>query len=104
MRAAAHYLANSAAVVGDVELRLGRRQRRVPAIMFAAGLLVALVSLIDGQLDVAPEDLDPRLSELSDVIDKTNHLYRPETRRRWGPLEWPALLRLADRKYPGFRD
>jgi ribulose-5-phosphate 4-epimerase/fuculose-1-phosphate aldolase len=39
-----------------------------------------------------------------DVIEKTNHLYRPETRRRWGPLEWPALLRLADRKYPGFRD
>jgi ribulose-5-phosphate 4-epimerase/fuculose-1-phosphate aldolase len=39
-----------------------------------------------------------------DVIQKTNHLYRPETRRRWGPLEWPALLRLADRKYPGFRD
>jgi hypothetical protein len=39
-----------------------------------------------------------------EVIEKTNHLYRPETRRRWGPLEWPALLRLADRKYPGFRD
>ena len=39
-----------------------------------------------------------------DVIAKTSHLYRPETRRRWGPLEWPALLRLADRKYPGFRD
>src|SRR5688500_5007127 len=39
-----------------------------------------------------------------EIIEKTNHLYRPETRRRWGPLEWPALLRLADRKYPGFRD
>jgi ribulose-5-phosphate 4-epimerase/fuculose-1-phosphate aldolase len=39
-----------------------------------------------------------------DVIEKTNSLYRPETRRRWGPLEWPALLRLVDRKYPGFRD
>ena len=39
-----------------------------------------------------------------DVIEKTQHLYKPETRRRWGPLEWPALLRLADRKYPGFRD
>jgi len=38
-----------------------------------------------------------------EVVEKTNHLYRPETRRRWGPLEWPALLRLADRKYPGFR-
>ena len=33
-----------------------------------------------------------------------DHLYLPETRRRWVPLEWPALLRLADRKYPGFRD
>jgi hypothetical protein len=31
-------------------------------------------------------------------------MYRPETRRRWGPLEWPALLRLVDRKYPGYRD
>ncbi len=39
-----------------------------------------------------------------EVIEKTNHLYRPETRRRWGPLEWPALLRLLDRKNPGFRD
>ena len=39
-----------------------------------------------------------------DVIEKTNHMYRPGTRRRWGPLEWPAMLRLADRKYPGFRD
>ena len=43
-------------------------------------------------------------SSCSDVIDKTAHLYDPKTRRRWGPLEWPALLRLADRKYPGFRD
>jgi hypothetical protein len=39
-----------------------------------------------------------------EVIEKTNHMYRPGTRRRWGPLEWPAMLRLADRKYPGFRD
>jgi ribulose-5-phosphate 4-epimerase/fuculose-1-phosphate aldolase len=40
----------------------------------------------------------------ADVIEKTNHLYKPETRRRWGPLEWPAMLRLMDRKNPGFRD
>ncbi len=39
-----------------------------------------------------------------DVIEKTNHLYRPETRRRWGPLEWPALLRLLDRKDSSFRE
>jgi ribulose-5-phosphate 4-epimerase/fuculose-1-phosphate aldolase len=40
----------------------------------------------------------------ADVVEKTNHLYKPETRRRWGPLEWPAMLRLMDRKNPGFRD
>ncbi|MBI2753447.1 MAG: class II aldolase/adducin family protein [Betaproteobacteria bacterium] len=39
-----------------------------------------------------------------EVIEKTNHLYRPETRRRWGPLEWPALLRLLDRRDPSFRE
>lgn len=26
-----------------------------------------------------------------------------ETRRLWGPLEWPALLRMLDRRDPGFR-
>jgi len=39
-----------------------------------------------------------------EVVEKTAHLYKPETRRRWGPLEWPALLRLLDRKVPGYRD
>ncbi len=38
-----------------------------------------------------------------DVVEKTQHLYKPETRRRWGPLEWPALLRMLDRRDPGFR-
>ena len=39
-----------------------------------------------------------------EVIEKTNHLYRPETRRRWGPLEWPALLRMLDRRDSSYRD
>jgi hypothetical protein len=30
------------------------------------------------------------------VIAHTAHLYRPETRRRYGILEWPAMLRLLD--------
>ncbi|MGH8723228.1 MAG: class II aldolase/adducin family protein [Burkholderiales bacterium] len=29
-----------------------------------------------------------------DVLRKTAHLYRPETRRPYGVLEWPAMLRL----------
>ena len=39
-----------------------------------------------------------------EVIEKTNRLYRPETRRRWGPLEWPALLRMLDRRDSSYRD
>jgi ribulose-5-phosphate 4-epimerase/fuculose-1-phosphate aldolase len=38
------------------------------------------------------------------VVERTAHLYRPETRRPFGVLEWPGLLRMLERKYPGFRD
>ena len=31
------------------------------------------------------------------VIEKTNHMYKPGTRRSYGLLEWPAMRRLADR-------
>jgi len=37
------------------------------------------------------------------VIAKTNHLYRPEVRRPFGILEWPALLRKLDRTDPSYR-
>ena len=40
----------------------------------------------------------------AEVIAKTNHLYRPEVRRPFGVLEWPALLRKLDRVDPGYRD
>ncbi|MDX3906269.1 MAG: class II aldolase/adducin family protein [Pigmentiphaga sp.] len=39
-----------------------------------------------------------------EVVRLTNHLYKPETRRRFGLLEWPALLRLLDRRDPSYRD
>ncbi|MCD0502299.1 class II aldolase/adducin family protein [Bordetella petrii] len=39
-----------------------------------------------------------------DVIAKTAHLYRPETRRPYGVMEWPAMLRLLDRRDRSFRD
>jgi ribulose-5-phosphate 4-epimerase/fuculose-1-phosphate aldolase len=38
------------------------------------------------------------------VIAHAAHLYRPETRRRFGLLEWPAMLRLLDRRDPSWRD
>ena len=37
------------------------------------------------------------------VIDKTCHLYKPTTRRPFGEMEWPAMLRYLDRRDPGFR-
>lgn len=37
------------------------------------------------------------------VIDRTCHLYKPTTRRPFGEMEWPAMLRYLDRRDPGFR-
>ena len=39
-----------------------------------------------------------------DVVNTTNERYKPGQRRRIGELEWSGLLRLVERKYPGFRD
>ncbi|MEJ1976214.1 MAG: class II aldolase/adducin family protein [Acetobacteraceae bacterium] len=38
-----------------------------------------------------------------DIIDRTNHLYKPTTRRPFGILEWPALLRQLDKTDSSFR-
>jgi ribulose-5-phosphate 4-epimerase/fuculose-1-phosphate aldolase len=44
----------------------------------------------------------------AEVLARTAHLYRPETRRPYGVLEWPAMLRLLDSLepnsgYPSYR-
>jgi ribulose-5-phosphate 4-epimerase/fuculose-1-phosphate aldolase len=38
-----------------------------------------------------------------DVIQATWNQYQPGTRRPYGQMEWPALLRLADRLDPSYR-
>ena len=38
-----------------------------------------------------------------DIIEKTNHMYRPGTRRPYGVLEWPAMRRMADRIDPSYK-
>lgn len=40
----------------------------------------------------------------ADVVAHATHLYQPGTRRRFGELEWPAMLRLLDRRDPGWRN
>src|SRR3954464_11687673 len=40
----------------------------------------------------------------NDVVKTTNDRYKPGQRRKIGELEWAGLLRLLERRYPGFRD
>jgi len=39
-----------------------------------------------------------------DIVAKTYLNYQPGTRRPFGVLEWPALLRKLDRMDPSFRE
>jgi hypothetical protein len=39
-----------------------------------------------------------------EIIDKTWRSYQPGVRRRWGLLEWPALLAELDRADPSYRN
>lgn len=38
------------------------------------------------------------------VLEETYMNYQPQTRRAYGVMEWPALLRMLERMDPGFRD
>jgi len=40
----------------------------------------------------------------ADVLQETWNNYQPGTRRPYGVMEWPALLRKLDRMDPGYRD
>jgi ribulose-5-phosphate 4-epimerase/fuculose-1-phosphate aldolase len=40
----------------------------------------------------------------ADVVARTNEQYRPRSRRAFGVLEWPGLLRKLDRIDPSYRD
>ena len=53
-----------------------------------------MASACDDDIVIAP----------ADVIARTNHAYKPGTRRPYGVLEWPAMRRLADRLDPSYRE
>jgi ribulose-5-phosphate 4-epimerase/fuculose-1-phosphate aldolase len=46
----------------------------------------------------------PLRSVPAEVVEATWNNYQPGTRRPYGLMEWPALLRKLDRLDPGFRD
>lgn len=46
----------------------------------------------------------PLTTPRTEVIETTNERYKPGQRRSIGELEWAGLLRLVERRYPGFRE
>lgn len=39
----------------------------------------------------------------AEIVARTAHLYRPEVRRPFGLMEWPAMLRYLDRRDPSYK-
>jgi len=39
-----------------------------------------------------------------ELVEATSHLYKPGVRRRFGEMEWPALLKKLDQIDPSYRD
>ena len=57
------------------------------------------------QVQIAALSCNTELSIPSpDVLEATTHLYKPGVRRRFGVLEWPALLAKLDKLDPSYRD
>ena len=46
----------------------------------------------------------PLLVPSDDIAADTHRLYQPGTRRPFGEMEWPAMLRYLDRRDPSYRD
>ncbi|MBS0518302.1 MAG: class II aldolase/adducin family protein [Proteobacteria bacterium] len=54
---------------------------------------------------IAAMSCNTKLVEVpADVVEATYMNYQPQTRRPYGVMEWPALLRKLDRLDPSFRD
>jgi ribulose-5-phosphate 4-epimerase/fuculose-1-phosphate aldolase len=80
------------------------------------GLLVACASIPEAfnamhrlelscKTQVAAMSCNTKLVDVpADVVEATYLNYQPHVRRRFGLLDWPALLRKLDRIDPGFRD
>ena len=57
------------------------------------------------QAQLAAMACNTELNTLSDtVVEKSTAMYAPGAVRPYGLLEWPALLRLLDRKDPSYRE
>ena len=56
------------------------------------------------KLQLAAMACNTPLNEASDeVLQKTYMNYQPQTRRPYGVMEWPAMLRMLDRRDPSYK-
>ena len=53
---------------------------------------------------LASSSADPLILPGKEVVKTTNDRYKPGQRRNIGELEWAGMLRLVERRYPGFRE
>jgi ribulose-5-phosphate 4-epimerase/fuculose-1-phosphate aldolase len=74
-----------------------------PTIAQAFNTMYQLEMACRSQVDAMAAGSD-LIVPLEDVLARTAVLYRPETRRPYGVLEWPAMLRLleAEQKNSGY--
>jgi ribulose-5-phosphate 4-epimerase/fuculose-1-phosphate aldolase len=74
-----------------------------PTIAQAFNTMYQLEMACRAQVDAMAADRD-LIVPPDDVLARTAVLYRPETRRPYGVLEWPAMLRLleAEQKNSGY--
>jgi ribulose-5-phosphate 4-epimerase/fuculose-1-phosphate aldolase len=65
--------------------------------------MYALEQACRAQVDAMAAGAELRLPA-DKVVEKAVHLYQPTTRRPYGVLEWPAMLRYLDRRDTSWRD
>jgi ribulose-5-phosphate 4-epimerase/fuculose-1-phosphate aldolase len=74
-----------------------------PSVAEAFNTMYWLENACKTQLDALACNTPLRLPP-QDVIDKTANLFEPHVRRPYGVMEWPAMLRLLDRRDTSYRD
>jgi ribulose-5-phosphate 4-epimerase/fuculose-1-phosphate aldolase len=73
-----------------------------PTIQQAFNTMYQLELACRSQVDVMAARVELCLPP-QDVLDHTAHLYQPGTRRPYGVLEWPAMLRLLAAEQSGYQ-
>ncbi len=73
-----------------------------PTVPQAFNLMYQLEMACQAQMDAMAAGMDQILLPSDDVLERSAHLYQRGTRRPYGELEWPAMLRLLAAEHGGY--